>query len=72
MENGKCFIPHHAILIFKNQEISFIDICFGCSHLATSKDIKVSDDDFDRRKWRELQSYFKQNRITYKLEESNE
>lgn len=25
-----CFIPHHAILVYKNSEVSAIDICFKC------------------------------------------
>lgn len=53
IERGMCFIPHHAILIIKNNNTSFIDICFGCLGIATSPNIKITADDFDKRKWSE-------------------
>ena len=64
-----CFLPHHAILVYSGKKISFIDVCFGCRGIETSKDIKVTSDDFDDRKWEELFSLFKGLKFKYELDE---
>lgn len=69
IEIGKCFLPHHAIVAFKSNRTSFIDICFGCRRIATSKDIKIVSDDFDNRKWKELIDFFQQYNMRYELSE---
>jgi hypothetical protein len=57
IEIGKCFMPHHAVIIFKKGKISFIDMCFTCKGIETSKDIKLTISDFDDRKWNELMHF---------------
>lgn len=66
IETGKCFMPHHAVIIIKNGKISYIDICFGCLGFDTSKDLRRLYA-FDRRKWTELYDYFVRLGFTYKL-----
>jgi hypothetical protein len=59
----ECFEPHHAILIFKNNKLSYIDICFSCNDFRTSKDINIWG--FDQQHWKELVKYFKSNGIKW-------
>jgi hypothetical protein len=68
LEKANCFIPHHAVVIFKKRKASFVDICFGCRGIETSKDIKMTSWDIDNRKWNELIVFFKQHGMKYKLE----
>jgi len=68
IERGMCFIPHHAIVIFKKRKASFVDICFGCRGIETSKDIKMTSLDIDNRKWEELRDFFIQHGMKYELE----
>ena len=66
-EIAKCFMPHHAILIFKKKKVSYIDICFGCRRIQSTSDIRFSEADFDEQKWTELMTYFLQKGLTYEL-----
>jgi len=68
IERGMCFIPHHAVVIFKKRKTSFVDICFGCRGIETSRDIKMTAWDIDFRKWEELRDFFKQHGMKFELE----
>ena len=58
---GQCFIPHHSISIYKNNKISFVDICFGCHNYKVSNNLKpFIFMDFDK-KWEKLEAFFKKN-----------
>ena len=72
IEKMMCFMPHHAILIIKNNKTSFIDICFGCLGIETSQNIKMTANDIDKRKWTELEAFFLQQNIKYKLVKESE
>ncbi|MGG9963735.1 hypothetical protein [Ferruginibacter sp. SUN106] len=65
-----CFMPHHGILIFKNGKCSYFDICFGCRHFITSKDIKLSDE-LDDKTWNALESFFRNRKLNYELTEND-
>jgi hypothetical protein len=54
---GKCYMPHHAILLLKSDKISFIDLCFSCRSYKTSKDLQRLPD-FDTKRWWELEAFF--------------
>lgn len=54
----QCFIPRHAIIIYKQHKISYIDICFECLNFETSADIIFGKYVWDRQKWSKLQKYF--------------
>jgi hypothetical protein len=62
-----CFIPHHSIILFKNKQASYINICFACQRVACSPDITFTDGDMDRQKWSELLAFFQDNGFTYEL-----
>ena len=62
----QCFIPHHGILIFKNRKCSYFDICFGCRHFVTSKDLKLSDELSDKT-WNKLESFFRNRNLNYEM-----
>jgi len=66
VEMGKCYIPHHAIFLIKNGKTSYIDICFGCRGYDTSNDLSKLYA-FDRRKWIELEDFFRRLGIDYEL-----
>ena len=67
----KCDEPRHSILIYKKNKVSYIDICFTCMRIHTSKNIHLYLYNFDKRKWTELEQFFKTNGLT-KLFEKNE
>ena len=69
---AKCFIPHHAIVFYRGRHIHYIDICFGCMKIGTSGYVGVTEEDFDRRKWKELRTYFRQHGLKYELSETEE
>jgi hypothetical protein len=54
----QCDLPRHSIIIYKNNKQSYIDICFSCKRINTSKDIEFSEIGFDEEKWEDLQKYF--------------
>lgn len=58
---------YHAVLIYKDGQVSYADIFLVGRTIRTSKDIHLSEDDFDNRKWEELWSFFLQNHINYEL-----
>jgi hypothetical protein len=68
LELTKCIIfPHHAILFYKKGKISFIDICFMCSRVYASNDLKIEDGEFEDHWWRSLYSYFQKLGFTYEM-----
>jgi hypothetical protein len=66
IEEGKCFMPHHAVFIIKDGRTSYVDICFGCQRFETSKDMQQLYV-FDNRKWRELEDLFVKLGFKYEL-----
>jgi len=65
IEEGKCFIPHHTIYIFKKSKISWINICFLCGEIECSTDIKFPEEDFDQATWKKLSEFFKSQGFKY-------
>lgn len=63
---GKCFMPHHALFLIKNREISYIDVCFDCGNFETSADLSKIEE-FDDRRWTELKNFFLGFGVTYEL-----
>lgn len=66
IQDIQCFEPHHGILIFKKGKCSYFDICFGCRHFITSKDIKISDELSDKT-WNDLESFFRNRNLKYEM-----
>lgn len=56
--NTACFDPHHSIVIFKNNQISYIDMCFHCLGLRTSKDLEELNG-YEVAKWEKMILLFK-------------
>ena len=67
INQSKCDMPHHSIIIFKNSSQSFIDICFSCKSMHTSKRINLEEADFTDNKWEKLKAFFKRHGLTYQL-----
>ncbi|QIL39757.1 hypothetical protein G7074_11065 [Pedobacter sp. HDW13] len=65
-ESGRCFMPHHGILIYKQDKCSFFDICFDCKHFVTSNDIKLSDS-LRIITWQKLKAFFKSRKLDYQI-----
>ncbi len=70
IEDIRCFMPHHGILIFKKGKCSYFDICFGCRHFITSNDIKLYDE-LDNKTWNVLERYFRNRGLNYELTEGD-
>lgn len=66
ISNIRCFIPHHGILIFNKGKCSFFDICFGCRHFVSSKNLKISDNLSDKA-WGRLEQFFRTRGLNYEL-----
>jgi hypothetical protein len=67
IKTSRCFIPHHAILLFNKKDISYLDICFSCRSLS-GRNIAMHEGDFDERKWNELLNFFRQAGLKYELD----
>jgi hypothetical protein len=67
VEMAKCFIPFHAIIWKSKDKLFWIEIAFGCRRLETSKEVSISEFDFDERKWNELLAFYKQKGLSYRL-----
>jgi hypothetical protein len=65
LEKGHCFNPRNTIFIYKAKRISFIDICFECREIESSKDIKIPENDFDNLIWEKLEYFFKEQGFVY-------
>ncbi|MES2811612.1 MAG: hypothetical protein V4670_04005 [Bacteroidota bacterium] len=67
-KDTKCFEPHHSILIFKNGNCSYIDICFHCQNYKISKDLNVARDFLNRDEdWKKLEIFFRSKNIHYEM-----
>lgn len=66
IEDIKCFMPHHGILIFKKGKCSYFDICFGCRHFVTSKDLIISDE-LSFKTWQDLKTFYLNRNIQYEI-----
>lgn len=66
-----CFEPHHAILIYNKGCLSYIDLCFHCSDLVTSTDLKLTNMDFKDGKWKEMKAFFIKHGLTYEMGEND-
>jgi hypothetical protein len=66
-----CFEPHHAILIYNKGCFSYIDLCFRCSGLVTSSNLKLTNMDFKDGKWKEMKAFFLKHGLTYDLEDKD-
>jgi len=64
IEKSKCFEPRHTIILYTKDKESYIDICFTCSELQTSTDLLFDESNIDKRKWLELERFFKTKQIT--------
>jgi hypothetical protein len=62
-----CILTHHAIFLIKNGHASFINLSFECGSFETSKDLSHILP-FDKRRWRELEQFFKALGFRYYLE----
>jgi len=67
-----CEEPRHSVIIYKNNKQSYIDICFGCRRIHTSKDIEFSEFYMDEKKWTDLEDFFKGNGLTELFVERND
>lgn len=66
IENIRCFMPHHGIIIYKKGKCAFFDICFTCQHFVTSKDISLSDE-LSHKTWKVLEQFFRVRGLRYEL-----
>jgi len=66
IEDIKCFMPHHGILVYSGNKSSYFDICFGCRHFITSNDFKVSDILMEAT-WRSIELFFINRGLVYKM-----
>jgi hypothetical protein len=64
IEKSKCFEPRHTIILYTKDKESYIDICFTCLELQTSTDLLLDESNIDKRKWLELERFFKSKKIT--------
>jgi len=60
---ANCDEPQHSILIYKKNKLSYIDICFGCRRIHTSKDIDFSESNMDLQRWEDILRFFKSNSL---------
>ena len=65
--SARCDWPHHTIIIYKNNVQSYIDICFSCKRINTSKNIDLTTVDFTENKWKKLKAFFNKHGLTYQL-----
>lgn len=67
IKSMKCFLPHHAILLIKNGKTSYIEICFACQNLIASKGIGISDINYPKAMWTQLETFFLSLGIKYQI-----
>ena len=53
----RCFNPHQAIFVFRNGNISYLDLCFDCRNFDVTPDLN-SLEPFDTLKWIQLEQFF--------------
>lgn len=64
-----CCDPHHSIFIFNKKEISYLDLCFHCNCLFTSKDLSLIVG-YEQPKWKALLAFFKKLGFRYEIPET--
>lgn len=62
-----CFQPRHAVLLYKEGRLSFIDFCFDCFGYSSSNNLYRTIR-FDAHKWQKLYLFFKEQGFTYELD----
>ena len=67
IEMAKCFIPFHAVIWKSKGKLLWLEISFDCNRIAASKELSISESDFDERKWKELLDFYKHKGIAYNL-----
>lgn len=67
-----CDEPRHSIIIYKDGNESYLDICFGCEKIHTSNDIVFDEADMNEKKWFSLKYFFQLNGLTEILKKYNE
>ena len=65
---GTCFLPRQSIFLFKNGQVSFIDISFSCHTYNTSTDLKDIGAPGESQ-WKALEDYFIKHGLTYQIGE---
>lgn len=65
---GLCFFPQQAILLLKNGQASWIDLCFHCENFAVSPDLQLFNQlPFGYWKWAELKTFFIRRGLHYNM-----
>lgn len=60
-DGAYCFEPHNTLFIYKANQWSYIDFCFGCDHYYFAKELPVNKEDFlmTYQEWRTLEAFFR-------------
>jgi len=61
-----CCDPHHTIFIVNKSQTSYLDLCFHCFCLTTSKDLELIKG-YDEPKWSALMSFFRKLAFKYEM-----
>ena len=64
VEMIKAFTPHHGIVIYNKNFISWMDIDFGARQINTSPDIKIGDN-LSKSSWENLEQLFRSRRFDF-------
>jgi len=67
IKTGRCFIPHHAIVVYDRKNISYADICFSCRRIISSGEMSLFEGDFDDQKWKELLAFYQNYGVKYEV-----
>ncbi len=67
IKTSRCFIPHHAILVYNGKNISYADICFSCRRIISSGKMNLFEGDFDDQKWKELLAFYQGYGVKYEV-----
>lgn len=60
-----CCEPHHTLFLVKNNRTSYLDICFGCRCLNSSKDLAALYR-LNNSQWPELDKFFTKLGLAYR------
>ncbi|TCJ16203.1 hypothetical protein EPD60_07600 [Flaviaesturariibacter flavus] len=61
---AKCFEPHHSLVLLRNGQASYVDLCFQCRQLSASQDLSGEELLFS---WEKVAAYFRKHGLTYRL-----
>jgi hypothetical protein len=67
IKTSRCFIPHHAIVVYARKSISYADICFSCRRIISSGEMNLFEGDFDDQKWKELMAFYQGYGVKYEV-----